>query len=205
MNDTLYNHALDKNYGALIERAKNHPQEAEFVTSSGVTTLHWVVYDGAPFDVVRAVYMAYPSALDSINHHGNTPLDVALQCSSEDVVSFLRDPPFDAKTAFLELKKEMIQLRHENKKLSENFKRLERICADQEKDIYSLEEKLAFGPSTPDRSRNNKNGISALDDRTINIMTATEQKHISELKSGLNERYISKHPSIEYPQNFILR
>mmetsp|Transcript_48543 Transcript_48543/g.58575 ORF Transcript_48543/g.58575 Transcript_48543/m.58575 type:complete len:227 (+) Transcript_48543:71-751(+) len=88
----LNDYIIDKNYEMVIERVRMNPDEAKSTNANGITPLHWLAFDNAPLESIEAVYKSYPDALHSLNKNGNTPFDVAIQCSSPDVVDFLRNP-----------------------------------------------------------------------------------------------------------------
>eukprot|EP00593_Proboscia_inermis_P016442 CAMPEP_0171301130 /NCGR_PEP_ID=MMETSP0816-20121228/10214_1 /TAXON_ID=420281 /ORGANISM="Proboscia inermis, Strain CCAP1064/1" /LENGTH=283 /DNA_ID=CAMNT_0011778395 /DNA_START=60 /DNA_END=911 /DNA_ORIENTATION=+ len=92
---TLYDHAYDEVVmrARLIERAKTHPEEAQYRDSSGCTALHVLALYNPPMDAVAAVYGAFPDALTIVDDDGLMPLDVAMQHNaSKAVIKYLSNP-----------------------------------------------------------------------------------------------------------------
>ena len=128
---TLNQYILDKNYDSAIKRARSHPKEAHESDENGITALHWLTFDDAPLEVVRVVYESFPGALYTLNKNGNTPLDIALECASSEIVYFLQDPQKHQRTSFERVMKsnkknrnKTNSLRSKSISLSEEFNKL---------------------------------------------------------------------------------
>lgn len=189
----MYDLAREQKYNFLIERCRLYPEEAKYVADNGSTTLHWLVYDNAPFEAVKAVYHAYPEAIEATNRHGNNPLDVAMQCSSKEVVDFLRKAPMDPKKAYIQLENEVQDLRLQNIELFDRLSKLEKKMFEQQEciDLLTIDSLREKEDDTQDHL-----GNGAKDDEEINQMMLDEQERMRNLKLGANDAYMSRHPSI---------
>lgn len=156
---TIHDHIIDRNYGFVVERVRTHPEEARSSNKHGITPLHWLAFDNAPLHVVQAVYEAFPDALHAVNRHGNTPLDVAIQCSSEEVIDFLRAPykckpllssNFDLACKIKKAQEDINQLLRQNKSLNQEVTELKGSCDRQVNTIFSLRFKLEGNNSLKD-------------------------------------------------------
>lgn len=91
----LYQYCFDNDFDDIIDRVRTHPREARFVDEGGYFPLHWLAsWKAAPLDVVKAVYIAYPTALKRKNKLGDTPLHIATNVQSSksgEVINFLRE------------------------------------------------------------------------------------------------------------------
>eukprot|EP00978_Attheya_sp_CCMP212_P034371 scaffold143762_cov53-Attheya_sp.AAC.5 len=84
----LFDLAIQKSFKRVKERVQTHPYEASYRHPRRWTALHCVVEYGAPIDVIKAVYEAYPEALHATDYQGRTPHEVAL---SDDAKQFLKE------------------------------------------------------------------------------------------------------------------
>jgi len=77
----------------IVDRAHSYPQEAKFQDEVGDTPLHKLIYenDNVPIEALKAIYNAYPSAIQMENSEGFTPVDVAIRLNSmDDMIDFLK-------------------------------------------------------------------------------------------------------------------
>uniref|UniRef100_A0A7S2LVK8 Uncharacterized protein n=1 Tax=Leptocylindrus danicus TaxID=163516 RepID=A0A7S2LVK8_9STRA len=74
---SLFRLSENRDWDAVIERTKTHSQDAKWRDSSGWYVLQRVICDQAPFEVIHAVWRAFPAAIHNISRDGKTPLHCA--------------------------------------------------------------------------------------------------------------------------------
>jgi len=94
----LWQYAYFGNWHEAYIRVLKYPEEAKYTTENGWTLLHLLMAGSGfppPLKVVKAVYGAYPEALDvRTDDYGRTPLDLAQRTDQpKDIVEFLSSPP----------------------------------------------------------------------------------------------------------------
>ena len=93
----LWQYAYHANWSEVLSRVRQKPEEARYIRDNGWTTLHLLVAGNAnpvPLEVVRAVYDAFPAALDMrTNDYNRTPREIAERWKQQqDVIDFLSNP-----------------------------------------------------------------------------------------------------------------
>lgn len=93
----LWQYAYHGNWHEVCTRICTHPAEARYVRDNGWTPLHLMVAGNdnpVPLEVVKAVYDAFPGALDlRTNDYNRTPLDIAKRWNQrQDIIEFLNNP-----------------------------------------------------------------------------------------------------------------
>ena len=93
----LWQYAYHANWSEVLSRVRQKPEEAKYIRDNGWTTLHLLVAGNAnpvPLEVVRAVYDAFPAALDMrTNDYNRTPREIAERWKQQqDVIDFLSNP-----------------------------------------------------------------------------------------------------------------
>lgn len=93
----LWQYAYHGNWHEVYTRVCSNPSEAKYIRDNGWTPLHLLVAGNgnpAPVKVVRAVYNAFPGALEMrTNDYNRTPLDIARRWNQpQDVIDFLSNP-----------------------------------------------------------------------------------------------------------------
>ena len=93
----LWQYAYHANWAEVLTRVVQNPQEAKYIRDNGWTTLHLLVAGNAnpvPLEVVRAVYEAYPAALNMrTNDYNRTPREIAERWKQrQDIIDFLSNP-----------------------------------------------------------------------------------------------------------------
>ena len=93
----LWQYAYHANWAEVLTRVMQNPEEAKYIRDNGWTTLHLLVAGNAnpvPLEVVRAVYEAYPAALNMrTNDYNRTPREIAERWKQrQDIIDFLSNP-----------------------------------------------------------------------------------------------------------------
>ena len=93
----LWQYAYHANWLEVLSRVRQKPEEARYIRDNGWTTLHLLVAGNAnpvPLEVVRAVYDAFPAALDMrTNDYNRTPREIAERWKQQqDIIDFLSNP-----------------------------------------------------------------------------------------------------------------
>lgn len=93
----LWQYAYHANWSEVLSRVRQKPEEARYIRDNGWTTLHLLVAGNAnpvPLEVVRAVYDAFPAALDMrTNDYNRTPREIAERWKQQqDIIDFLLNP-----------------------------------------------------------------------------------------------------------------
>ena len=94
----LWQYAYFGNWHEAYIRVLKYPEEAKYTTDNGWTLLHLLMAGSGfppPLKVVKAVYGAYPEALDvRTDDYDRTPLDLAQRTDQpKEVIDFLSSPP----------------------------------------------------------------------------------------------------------------
>jgi len=164
-----------KSYEAVVERARAFPKEAADKNKDDITALHWVTYDNAPLNVVKAIYDAWPGALYVSNRHGNTPLDVAMKCASDEIIQFLQNPEEEQErrrlmSHLLHLRQEMHAVQNENARLFQQYHDLTITHNTNAATISSLQNELdASGCIIEEEGTRRSSGISEMTFDTFDL------------------------------------
>lgn len=93
----LWQYAYHANWIEVLSRVRQKPEEARYIRDNGWTTLHLLVAGNAnpvPMEVVRAVYNAFPAALDMrTKDYNRTPREIAERWKQQqNIIDFLSNP-----------------------------------------------------------------------------------------------------------------
>mmetsp|Transcript_8814 Transcript_8814/g.10244 ORF Transcript_8814/g.10244 Transcript_8814/m.10244 type:complete len:198 (+) Transcript_8814:253-846(+) len=96
-NPLLWQVAWESNFDLVTSLANLRPLTASWKNSYGSTTLHILALRNPPIETIKALFDAYPAAVQVKNTSGYTPYEYArLSGASTEVVSFLKHVSFSS-------------------------------------------------------------------------------------------------------------